>query len=231
MSTTLPSIEEITELHHRLAPSQAAFDVVHRHCEIVARLAQDIALGNTTRVSDDPVTSESSASFAPLVRTGDVDEELLRVGALLHDIGTYRVFDESSDGSVPGSIPSFDSKRYILHGLIGYRILLDEGYGEEVAAFARNHTGVGITRQEVVEQHLPLPPAEYLPTTVEQEIVMYADKFNSKSHPPACISVERQERRAARFGEGNLLRWHALVARYGVPDIEAVAREYHMPIK
>jgi uncharacterized protein len=132
---------------------------------------------------------------------------------------------------VPGSIPRFDSKRYILHGLIGYRILLDEGYGEEVAAFARNHTGVGITRQEVVEQHLPLPPAEYLPTTVEQEIVMYADKFNSKSHPPACISVERQERRAARFGEGNLLRWHALVARYGVPDIEAVAREYHMPIK
>jgi uncharacterized protein len=90
---------------------------------------------------------------------------------------------------------------------------------------------VGIARQQVIDQGLPLPPEDYLPRTLEQEIVMYADKFNSKSNPPSFITQERQSKRAARFGEDNLLRWRALVDRYGVPDIIGMAERYHMPVK
>lgn len=230
MSTHMPSVEEITRLHRRLAPSEAAFHLVHTHCVIVAQLAQDIAQHRTEIVSQ-KASAEDMAAAVGLVSIGDIDEELLEVGALLHDIGTYRVFDSSSDGRDPDSILRFDSQRYILHGVIGYRILLEEGYGESVAAFARNHTGVGVTRQQVISQHLPLAVDDYVPQSQEQEIVMYADKFNSKSHPPAFISQKLQEKRAARFGEENLLRWHALVARYGLPDIGKLAAEYRMPIK
>lgn len=46
----------------------------------------------------------------------------------------------------------FSKKRYILHGLKGYEYLLDEGVDESIAQFCRNHTGVGLTREDVVRQ-------------------------------------------------------------------------------
>lgn len=227
MSTRLPGVEEIDRLHRRLAPSAAAYELVHTHCVIVAELSRQI-LQSYIRAHGDAAADDGSAI--------EVDEHLMVVGALVHDIGTYRVFaDAGADGgegdAKQGSGLRFDSKRYILHGMIGYRLLLDEGYGRDIAAFARNHTGVGITRRQVVEQHLPLPPDDYVPRTPEQEIVMYADKFNSKSQPPAFVSAETQEKRCARFGADNLERWRALVRRYGVPDLPPMARRYAMRIK
>ena len=75
-----------------------------------------------------------------------LDEHLVLIGGLLHDIGTYRVFKH--DGS-DGEPLKFSKKRYILHGLKGYEYLLDEGVDESIAQFCRNHTGVGLTREEV----------------------------------------------------------------------------------
>ena len=131
------------------------------------------------------------------------------------------------DGS-DGEPLKFSGKRYILHGLLGYEYLLDEGIDESVAEFARNHTGVGLTRAQVEAQGLPLPPADYVPVTLEQETVMVADKYHSKSVPPKFVSVDAYTARAARFGEENRRRWLELVERYGRPDIAALAERYHM---
>ena len=54
---------------------------------------------------------------------------------------------------------------------------------------------------------------------LEQEVVMYADKFHSKSVPPKFLQVEAYTARAERFGGENKQRWLDLVAKYGVPDI------------
>ena len=154
-----------------------------------------------------------------------LDEHLVLIGGLLHDIGTYRVFKH--DGS-DGEPLKFSKKRYILHGLKGYEYLLDEGVDESIAQFCRNHTGVGLTREDVVRQELPLPPADYVPMNLEQEVVMYADKFHSKSVPPKFLQVEAYTARAERFGGENKQRWLDLVAKYGVPDIPALAEKYGM---
>ncbi len=131
------------------------------------------------------------------------------------------------DGS-DGEPLKFSKKRYILHGLKGYEYLLDEGVDESIAQFCRNHTGVGLTREDVVRQELPLPPADYVPMNLEQEVVMYADKFHSKSVPPKFLQVEAYTARAERFGGENKQRWLDLVAKYGVPDIPALAEKYGM---
>ena len=112
--------------------------------------------------------------------------------------------------------------------LKGYEYLLDEGVDESIAQFCRNHTGVGLTREDVVRQELPLPPADYVPMNLEQEVVMYADKFHSKSVPPKFLQVEAYTARAERFGGENKQRWLDLVAKYGVPDIPALAEKYGM---
>ncbi len=39
-----------------------------------------------------------------------------------------------------------------------------------------------------MRQNLPVPPADYLAETPEERLVMYADKFHSKSHPGRFLS-------------------------------------------
>ena len=147
------------------------------------------------------------------------------LGALLHDIGTYRVL--KNDGS-NGELLTFDGPHYVQHGLIGYDLLLNEGYDESIAQYARNHTGVGLTREAVVRQGLPLPPDDYVPVNLEQEVVMVADKYHSKSVPPKFLTADAYARKAARFGEDNKEQWLDLVRTYGEPDVPALAEEYHM---
>ena len=190
-----------------------------RALEYLAHIADD---GRVQTVSEHlHGTGELAAGFA--APFGAADEA--RAAGLLHDIGTYRVFKH--DGS-DGEPLKFSKKRYILHGLKGYEYLLDEGVDESIAQFCRNHTGVGLTREDVVRQELPLPPADYVPMNLEQEVVMYADKFHSKSVPPKFLQVEAYTARAERFGGENKQRWLDLVAKYGVPDIPALAEKYGM---
>ena len=69
-----------------------------------------------------------------------------------------------------------------------------------------------------------------MPRTLEQEIVMVADKYNSKSIPPRFLTVDSYRRKAARFGEDNALRWMQLVEKYGEPDIEALAKCFGLSV-
>ena len=43
MTGYIPTLEQVDELHHRIAPSDAAYDLIHRHCVIVARIARALA--------------------------------------------------------------------------------------------------------------------------------------------------------------------------------------------
>lgn len=240
---TIPTIDQIDELHRKYAPSEAAYDLIHTHCLIVATMARQIAhhanelfVRRCTLPDDAPERTGDYAS-APAAAVTDeavtggmvpprlIDEQRVVIGGLLHDIGTYTVLKH--DGT-DGEPLKFSGKRYILHGLNGYKLLLDEGIDESVAQFARNHTGVGLTREAVREQGLPLPDDDYVPVNLEQEVVMYADKFNSKSLPPKFLTVDAYTRRAERFGEENRREWLDLVARWGVPDVRALARRYNM---
>lgn len=158
-----------------------------------------------------------------------LDEHTAILGALLHDIGTYLVLDPDHDGS-DDEPTQFIGPRYIEHGLLGYQWLLEQGIDESIAQFARNHTGVGLTREQVVTQNLPLPSDDYSPMNLEQEVVMVADKYHSKSNPPKFLTAERYARKAARFGEENRKAWLEVVKRYGVPDVYALAEKYHQRV-
>ena len=43
MSGIIPTMEQIDELHRKIAPSQAAYDLIHTHCVIVADIARRLA--------------------------------------------------------------------------------------------------------------------------------------------------------------------------------------------
>ncbi|MER8185970.1 HD domain-containing protein [Kitasatospora sp. NPDC094015] len=139
-----------------------------------------------------------------------VDTELVEIGALLHDIGVYQV----GDGA------------YIRHGVLGHEILRAEGLPESYCRFASCHTGVGLTRHDVESQRLPIPVADYLAGSAEERLVMYADKFHSKSTPPRFLDVPAFAARVAAFGPEKVTAFDALVAEFGEPELAPLVAEY-----
>lgn len=261
MLADLPDFNRIEKLHRATAPSEAAYNLIHCHCVVIATISWMIArhqnqllafkqLGSIEDFADKSPASveqimlcqiskinkdlksrcdlaksclEKLINLDPLslpkidggaAPSDYVDEYAAFAGGLLHDIGTYFVLDKDGSREENGKL-EFDGPHYILHGLRGYNYLIDNGFSEDTAQFARNHTGVGLTREQVVAQNLPLPAGDYIPQTIEQEIVMVADKYNSKSIPPRFLTVDTYRRKAERFGEENAKRWMFLVNKYG----------------
>jgi uncharacterized protein len=140
-----------------------------------------------------------------------VDAALVRAGCLLHDIGVYRLD--------PG-------EAYIRHGLLGYEALAELGWSETLARFCTRHTGVGVTRDDVLRQDLPLPLDDYVAETAEERLVMYADKFHSKSAPPRFVSAAAYTVAVTRFGADKAVAFKAMVEEYGEPDLAPLAAEY-----
>ena len=89
-----------------------------------------------------------------------VDEEVMIAGALLHDIGRSRTRGPD-------------------HGVVGGEILRSDGVDERVALITERHVGAGIPKTEAVK--LGFPPKDYLPVTLEEKVVCYADKLLSGS--------------------------------------------------
>jgi len=69
------------------------------------------------------------------------------------------------------------------------------------------HTGTGITREAIVERGLPLPHRDFLPETLEEQVVCYADKFFSKSHLERVRTVEQAAESLEKFGQEGVSRF------------------------
>ncbi|WP_159942103.1 MULTISPECIES: HD domain-containing protein [unclassified Nocardiopsis] len=147
----------------------------------------------------------------------ELDRALVRAGCLLHDIGVYRLYDSSG---------GLDRARYVSHGVLGHRVLAEEGLPEPLCRFCSHHTGVGLTREDVRAQGLPIPEADYVAGSGEEELVMYADKFHSKRTPPVFVSADSYAASVARFGEDKVTRFKELRTRFGLPDLAALAAAY-----
>ncbi|NYZ79326.1 NUDIX domain-containing protein [Candidatus Micrarchaeota archaeon] len=100
-----------------------------------------------------------------------VDLELVERGALLHDIGR----------SVTHGLD---------HGYFGGKILRKEDGGGEVARIAERHVLGGISKEEA--ELMGLPAKDFIPKTIEEKIVCYADKLSDRN------KIERIEKKLGR---------------------------------
>ncbi len=89
-------------------------------------------------------------------RGSNVDLELVEIGALLHDIGRSKTHS-------------------VHHAVIGAKIAGSLGLPEQVLAIIKRHVGGGITAREA--RKLGWPKDIYVPQTLEEKIVSYADKL------------------------------------------------------
>lgn len=128
----------------------------------------------------------------------NLDREFIEEAAMLHDIGIIKT-------DAPG-IKCFGTEPYICHGILGAEMLRQEGLPRH-ARVCERHTGAGLSLNEIVSQNLPLPHQDFLPETLEEQVICYADKFFSKTHLDREKSVEKAEKSIAKFGEEGLSRF------------------------
>ena len=86
---------------------------------------------------------------------------------MLHDVGIFLT-------DAP-AIHCFGKAPYLIHGRLGAELMREEG-DEKTARVCERHTGTGLTAENIRTQNLPLPPGDYLPETLEEQVVCYADE-------------------------------------------------------
>lgn len=127
-----------------------------------------------------------------------IDRQFLEEAAMLHDIGVFRT-------DAPG-ICCTGTEPYIRHGVIGADIMRAEGFPQH-ARVCERHTGAGISLNEIEAQSLPLPHHDFLPETMEEKLICYADKFYSKSHLERVRTVEQAAKSLEKFGKDGAARF------------------------
>ncbi len=148
-----------------------------------------------------------------------VNREQVKVGCLLHDIGVYRLYTAGGE---------IDFKNYIMHGILGYELLAEEGFSQAICRFASCHTGVGLTKADILDEALPLPIEDFVATTIEERLVMYADNFHTKSDPSNLrfMSAKTYIEHNRKFGVEHLLKFEKFVTEFGEPDLPELAQKY-----
>ncbi len=109
------------------------------------------------------LTTQTALKIAKQIKKQNslVNCEIILAGAMLHDVGR--------------------SKSHGLdHGIIGAKILRQKGFPNEIANIAENHLFGGISNQDAIE--LGLPVKDYLPLSLEEKIVTYADNISKNDN-------------------------------------------------
>jgi len=122
-----------------------------------------------------------------------VDFDLIVSGSILHDIGTFEFLEHK------------EKEDYIRHGIIGAEILRREGFKRE-ALVAERHIGSGLDKEEIIARGWDIPQKDFLPVSLEEKIICYADKFSSKT-PGKKDTLEIIEKEFAGYGGDSLKRF------------------------
>jgi uncharacterized protein (TIGR00295 family) len=104
--------------------------------------------------------------------------QLVEVGALLHDLGRSKTHS-------------------IDHAVVGGQIAESLGLPEPIVRIIKRHLGAGITEEEAAT--LGWPKGIYMPQTLEEKIVCYADKRVDQGKP---VSIETEIERLKDSGKG-----------------------------
>lgn len=157
-------------MKHKLPSSEMAFSLLSdfgcskriiSHCKAVSTLAVKLA-----RVCE---------------RKGlDVDVDLVKIGAILHDIGRSQTHD-------------------VNHAVVGAKIAKSLNLPESIVLIIERHIGGGISAKEA--KKLGLPNKNYFPSSLEEKLVAYADKLIEAS---SVVPIEQTiEQFSSKLGENH----------------------------
>ena len=175
----MKAVEPLVLISDYYRPHSKAYHILVGHCQAVTHLALKIAQKHTEL---------------------NPDMKFIEEAAMLHDIGIFMT-------NAP-KLYCFGDYPYLAHGYLGRELLTKLGFPEHGLVCER-HTGVGISKEEIVEKGLPLPLRDFVPISVEEQIIAFADKFFSKSsadHKEKSLREVKQS--VLKYGKTHLDRFN-----------------------
>jgi len=172
--------------------------------EIIEQFYKRDSLAYRILVAHGQLVAKKSIAIAARVAHLNPNVLFIQEAALLHDIGM--IFTDSPKIGCRGQHP------YVCHGVLG-RGLLEELGLHRHALICERHVGVGISREDIRSQQLPLPDRDMLPRSIEEQIICYADKFYSKNGRSAGKekTVEQIMKKLGEYGSDKTRRFHSWV--------------------
>jgi uncharacterized protein len=155
-------VKRIDKMEIKLLEKENTPENVIEHCRAVCKKAMKIA-----------------SNF------DSADKDLIRKGALLHDIGRSKTHG-------------------ITHAIVGVEIARKYGYSQDVLNIIERHIGAGITEEEALK--LGLPKKSYVPQTLEEKIVAHADNLISGSEEVTLDFVIEKWKRNIEDSDDNIER-------------------------
>jgi len=119
------------------------------------------------------IVAEKSLKIARSQMHLNPDLEFIEKAAMLHDIGIFM--------TRANAIGCTGEKPYIRHGYLGKKLLDEQGLLPEYGLVCERHTGAGITRENILSNHILLPQRDMVPKSLEEKIICVADKYHSKN--------------------------------------------------
>ncbi len=100
-----------------------------------------------------------------------IDLQLVEASALLHDLGRSKTHK-------------------VDHSIVGATLAKQEGLPEQIISIIKKHVGAGITDEEA--KWLGWPKDNYIPQTLEEKVVCYADKcIDSNKQIPVQVTIQQ----------------------------------------
>lgn len=134
-----------------------------------------------------------------------LDRTFVYEAAMLHDIGI--------DLCDAPDIECYGDQPYIMHGVLGAERLRALGMPLH-ARVCERHTGTGVTLATILEQGWGLEHRDYLPVTLAEQVICFADKFYSKSGRRQEKSLDKIIKGLERYGEDDVERFRAWCALF-----------------
>lgn len=131
-----------------------------------------------------------------------VDLQAVSLGALFHDIGRCRT-------------------HHIQHITEGATMARHLGLPDSVVRIIERHAGAGIDPQEA--EHLGLPPGDYTPQTLEEEIVAHADNLTGLDYRTMEEAVQKMRRQAGEQAAAKVQALHARLSELCGCDLDRMA--------
>jgi uncharacterized protein len=136
--------------------------------------------------------ADKSLYVAQLHPEMNLDKTFIYEAAILHDIGIFKT-------NAP-DIYCFGTYPYICHGFLGSDLLKEEGLLRH-ALVCERHTGAGLSRAYIIQKSLPVPQRDMLPESLEEQLICFADKFFSKTHPEKEKPVDKIRKGLSKHGK------------------------------
>ena len=129
----------------------------------------------------------------------NLDLRFIEEAAMLHDIGM--IFCNAPDIDCHGTY------EYICHGYLGAEILREEEYPQH-ALVCERHTGTGLSLKTIEKQNLPVPHRDFMPISLEEQLICFADKFFSKTKLNKEKKITKIQESLKKHGDEAVLRFN-----------------------